>query len=141
MFIPDCYLFINALQPVYVIGVELSNICVSVNECDDHHKDEVSTSYHKIKECLEVGEGAWDREVLLSALTDLGSKCREGSPEQIVIAKTCLYSRLAVNTLMDLLSTKDVQISYKALTVLQVRIPAHTQLAGRTILVLFGVQM
>lgn len=105
--------------------MELSNICLSVNECDDHHKDEVSTSYNKIKECLELGEGAWNREELLSALADLDRRCREGSSEQILIAKTCLYSKLAVNTLMDLLSAKDVQIPYKALTTLQVMIIAN----------------
>ena len=115
----------HSLTP-HGIGVELSNICLSVNECDDHHKDEVSTSYNKIKGCLEVGEGAWNREELLSALADLERRCREGSPEQMLIAKTCLYSKLAVNTLMDLLSAKDVQISYKALTALQVKMLADT---------------
>jgi hypothetical protein len=102
--------------------VDLSNICISTCEHDDHWLEDVTV--HADALAAAVGDGKtelpYDREVVLGAMRALQAACKDPQPEKAANAKKLLTSKNVVNRLGNLLAKEDVEVVMEALRTVQV---------------------
>lgn len=105
-------------------GVDLANICISFDACDDHWLEEVDAQLAVIRGAIGDGKAetiaGFEIEPVVAALGALRGYCKDPKPERVANAKKMMASQNAVNLVTNLLQRDTRELVLEAMRTAEV---------------------
>ena len=113
-------------QLIITQGVDLTNICISFDECHDHWLEEVASQVDALASLIEDGQKeelpqSLDREAVLSGLRGIHAYATDPKPDRALNAKKIFASKQTINLVAKLWASQEKDIVMLAMETAQVQ--------------------